>query len=296
VSKRLWPAAIGLLLSGLLSAQGTPSASKAHIGNIRFENTSRLSAQQKSQLVQELQDQDGQSALHTVAGPVEQAVLAAYADKGYWKARVKVEVVAADDVDDGKVRVSVRAIDQGSQYRLHQLRWSGVTAFSEKDLTPMVPIHPGHILERAKIAEGMEAVRRLYLAAGYLGYVAVPDVSIDDRQRTVDLQVNVEEGGVFTVRSFDVVGLDRALRERLLQSWPFKPGDVYRGENVENFLSVNASLLPLVTAADVVCRTVDLSNHTIDFLLDFRPQPLACNSAPEAEMTRQTLNRTTPAR
>jgi hypothetical protein len=50
-------------------------------------------------------------------------------------------------------------------------------------------------------------------------------------------------------------------------------------------------LLPAVTTADVVCRSIDLSNHTIEFLLDFRPQPLACNTPPQAEMTRQTLNR-----
>lgn len=223
MSKRLWPAAIVLSLSGLLSAQAPPSASKVHIGNIRFENTSRLTAQQKSQLAKDLQDQDGKGALHSIAAPVEQAVLAAYADKGYWKAKVKVQILPANANDDGIVHVSVRALEEGSQYRLHQLRWSGVTAFSEKDLTPMVPIHPGHVLERAKIAEGMEAVRRLYLAAGYLGYVAVPDVTINERERTVDLRLNVEEGGVFTVRSFDVIGLDRPLRDRLLQSWPFKP-------------------------------------------------------------------------
>jgi len=70
-----------------------------------------------------------------------------------------------------------------------------------------------------------------------------------------------------------------------------KAGDIYRGENVENFLDSNAALLPAVSPNDVVCRTVDLSNHTIDFVLDFRPQPLACNGRGEAQFTRQSLNR-----
>jgi outer membrane protein assembly factor BamA len=293
VSKRLWPAAIVLLLSGFCVSQVAPAAPKPRIRNIHFENTSRLSAAQKNQLIQEMhqQSRSSQGAAHSLTGLVEQAVLSAYADDGYWDAAVKVSSGPANDIDGGDVVVTVRAIREGRQYRLHQVRWSGVSAFAEADLTPMVPIRPGHILERTKITEGMEAVRRLYLAAGYLGYSAVPEVTPNHRDGTVDLQINLQEGGAFTVQGFDVVGLNPALRERLLQSWPFKPGDIYKGENIENFLTANAALLPAVTTADVVCRSIDLSNHTIEFLLDFRPQPLACNTPPQAEMTRQTLNR-----
>ena len=100
---------------------------------------------------------------------------------------------------------------------------------------------------------------------------------MDDHDGTADLRIHVNEGGVFTVQGFDIIGLNPELRTRLIQAWPFKAGDIYRGENVENFLDSKAALLPDVSPNDVVCRTVDLSNHTIDFVLDFRPQPLACN-------------------
>ena len=226
-----------------------------------------------------------------LSGSVEQATLAAYADKGFWRAKVRVEIDYADDIADHEVSVTVRAIDEGHSYRLRQLQWTGVSAFKEADLTELVPVHPGRILERSKIAEGMDAVRRLYLGGGYLSYVAVPDVEMNDRDGTVEVRIIVDEGGVFTVQGFDVIGLNPALRARLLQAWPFKPGDVYRGENVENFLYSNAALLPPVGPSDVVCRTVDLSNHTIEFVLDFRPQPVACNSQPETQVTRQSLNR-----
>jgi hypothetical protein len=115
-------------------------------------------------------------------------------------------------------------------------------------------------------------------------------VKMNDREFTAELRIHVDEGGVFTVQGFDVVGVNAALRTRLLQSWPFRPGDVYRGENVENFLYSNAALLPPPGPADVVCRTVDLSNHTIEFVLDFRPQPLACNAQQDTQVTSQSLN------
>jgi outer membrane protein assembly factor BamA len=231
------------------------------------------------------------SGAQGLAAAIEQAALAAYADKGYWHAKVKAEVAPAGDAADEVSNVTLRVIDEGRSYRLRRFSWSGISAFTEADLTDLMPVRPGKILERSKIAEGMDAIRGLYLAGGYLSFVAVPEVEVDDHDSTADLRIQINEGGVFTVQGFDVIGLTPELRTRLIQAWPFKAGDVYRGENVENFLYSNAALLPAVSPNDVVCRTVDLSNHTIDFVLDFRPQPPACNGQGESEFTRQSLNR-----
>lgn len=291
MSKRLWPAAVVLVLFGLLSAQEVSLApAKSYIQNIRFENVSHLSAVQKAQLNQDLQDQNPREVTtpRALVDRIEQAVLAAYADGGYWKVRLKVEKLPAHDAFDGEVSFLVRAIEEGRQYRLEDLQWNGVKAYPESNLSQLVPIHSGQILERNQIAEGMEAVRRLYLGGGYLSYVAVPEVKMNERDGTAEVRIDVDEGGLFTVQGFDVIGLTPALRARLLQAWPFKPGDIYRGENVENFLNSNAALLPPMVAADIVCRTVDLSSHTIEFVLDFRPQP-ACDSQPEAQVIRQSL-------
>lgn len=299
MSKRLWPAAIALLsFSGFLTAQDIPTpASKVHIDSVRFEGVTRLSSAQRSQLsedVQQLGELSTPGHWTALSASVEQAVQTAYADKGYWHAKVKAVVAPAEDLlnesEDGEVNVSIRAIDEGRSYRLRKLTWVGVSAFSESELAGLLPVSTGKSLERSKIAVGMETIRHLYLGGGYLSYVAVPQIEVNDHEGTADLRINVDEGGVFTVQNFDVVGLNPALRSRLLKAWPFKPGDVYRGENVENFLNANAGLLPAAASDDVVCRTVDLSNHTIEFVLDFRPQPLACNPQPEVRVTSQNLS------
>ncbi len=295
MSKRLWPAAIALLFfSGLLSAQEIPAAPPTlHIRNLRFENVTRLASAQKAKLREDLEQlgtRSGESRLSVVASSIEQMVQTAYADRGLWQAKVRVDITLADDLSDGEVTVTVRALDEGHSYRLRQLQWTGISAYTEADLTDLLPVRLGKVLERSKIAEGMDAVRRLYLGGGYLSYVAVPEVKMNEREGTAELRINVDEGGVFTVQAFDVIGLNPALRSRLLQAWPFKPGDIYRGENVENFLYSNAALLPPIGISDVVCRTVDLSNHTIEFVLDFRPQPVACNAQPEPRVTSQSLS------
>jgi hemolysin activation/secretion protein len=221
VSKRLWPAAIALLLyPGFLGAQGISAPSSTfHIRNLRFENATRLSAAQKSQLSDDLRHLGNRSVdggLSALSASVEQAAQAAYADKGYWQAKVKAEVTPAYDIPDGQLDVTIRALDEGRPYRLRQLHWVGVSAYPEADLMDLMPVRAGRILERSKLREGMEAVRRLYLAGGYLSYVAVPEVEMNDREGTVELRINVDEGGAFTVQGFDVIGLNPALRTRLL--------------------------------------------------------------------------------
>jgi outer membrane protein assembly factor BamA len=292
VSKRLWPAAIVLLSFSTHLAAQEILAPKPQVLNLRFENAAHLLAAQKAKLVEDMRGFETRSSgAQGLATAIEQAVQAAYADKGYWHAKVKAEVTPASNTPGSEVSATLRVIDEGRSFRLRHFTWSGISAFTEADLTDLIPLGPGKILERSKIAAGMNAIRSLYLAGGYLSFVAVPEVEVNDHDGTADLRIHVNEGGVFTVQGFDIIGLNRELRTRLMQAWPFKAGDVYRGENVENFLYSNAALLPTVSPNDVVCRTVDLSNHTIDFVLDFRPQPLACNEQGEAQFTRQSLNR-----
>jgi hypothetical protein len=278
VSKRLWPATIVLLFfSGLVSAQVNPAPALA-VRYVRFENATHLLPEQKDRLTLSMR-QTGY--IPGCEATVEQATRNAYADKGYWQAKVKVEASPAG----GQVDITVRALAEGPAYKLGSLRWTGVSAFPESDLARLVPLRPGKVLERAKIAEAIDAIRRAYFGGGYLSYSATPEVEMNDHDGTAMLRINVNEGGLFTVQSFDVIGVAPDVRMRLLQAWPFRAGDVYRGENVENFVSVNSAMLPTPVSNDVVCRTVDLSNRTVEFVLDFRPQPLACNGPQEIQVT-----------
>jgi len=89
------------------------------------------------------------------------------------------------------------------------------------------------------------------------------------------------------------VGTNTTIHDRLLEAWPLRPGDVYSSGTVEDFVRQHASLLPPAGDRDVVCRTLDLSNHTVEFVIDLRSQPLPCSSA-EKDTSSQSLNRLLP--
>ena len=87
MSKRLWPAAIVLLwFSTFLAAQEIP-APKPQVLNLRFENAAHLLAAQKAKLVEDMRGFETRSSgAQGLVAAIEQAVQAAYADKGYWHA------------------------------------------------------------------------------------------------------------------------------------------------------------------------------------------------------------------
>jgi len=283
-------------LQALGQAVPIPQA-KVEIENVRFERVTKLSPSKERELSKDIrQDTDWptEQTLHAISDSVRQRVTAAYEDEGYWRAKVEVRVVPQQLLDTAQtVDVVVWALNEGREYRLRELRWSGADAFPKEQLAALMPVHPGQVLERSRIAAGMEAARQLYTAHGYLNYIALPVMQMDDAQGTVALQINVQEGGVFTFEKFDIVGMNAPNRERLLDAWPLHPGDVYPSGMVEDFLRQHASQLPPAGQRDVVCRTLDLSNHTIEFTLDFRPEPQPCAS-PEVDTSRQSLNRLQP--
>jgi len=301
VRKRLLFEAASLVCLSLLQAQAQTapfSVASLKIENVRFQRVSKLSSAQQRELTKEIrQDTEWptQHILQAVADSVRQNVLAAYADHGYWRAKVTVQVVPQRLLDSAQtVDVVVWALNEGPQYRLRSLTWSGAEAFPPERLNGLIPVRPGEVLERDKLAAGMEAARHLYATRGYINYTAIPEMQTDDAHDTASLQIHVDEGGVFTFEKFDVLGINPTTRERLLDAWPLRPGDVYASGIVEDFVRQHASLLPPAGQRDVVCRTMDLSNHTIEFTLDFRAQPLPCAAPPEPEVTSQSLNRLLP--
>ena len=280
-------------------AQSAPiSLAKVKIENVKFERVAKLSSAQQRVLAKEIRQETDWPAVQTlnaVADSVRERVLAAYADTGYWRAKVTVRVVPQQLLDSAQsVDVIVWALNEGRQYRLSGVTWSGVEAFPQSQVASLMPVRPGYVLERAKIAEAMESARRLYATHGYINYTAMPQMQMDDQHGTVALEIHVNEGGVFTFEKFEVVGIKASTRDRLLEAWPLRPGDVYASGTVEDFVRAHAAILPPAGQRDVVCRTLDLSNHTIDFTLDFRADPPPCSPEPDKETTSQKLNHLLP--
>ena len=100
----------------------------------------------------------------------------------------------------------------------------------------------GDAFRRAKIAEGLAAMRKVYGSLGFLDSVFVPDVNLDSSS-TVKLNIEVREGPGYRMGILEVSGPPE-VAAKLQTRWELEPGAVFNRDYVETFLDKNQSFLP----------------------------------------------------
>ncbi len=213
-------------------------------------------------------DFEGKIFNSTLARELEERVREECREQGYFRALVRSTVEMADTFGEHKAIVGLD-VDEGQQYRLADIRWKNLTAFRPNDLRPLFPLQNGEIFDVRKVRQGLDAVRKIYATKGYINFIAVPDSHIDDAARTISLDIDLDEGGVFTVRSMRVLGEDNTTREAFLNS--LKPGDVFNPMRLQRVFELFRSRFPKDREIYNVVETVrDDTAHAVDVIVDLR--------------------------
>jgi outer membrane protein assembly factor BamA len=89
----------------------------------------------------------------------------------------------------------------------------------------LMPINPGEIFSRAKVAAGLDAVKRLYRSLGYINCTYVPNTVASETEHSISVEIDVE-GGIFHWGDLHVEGMSEPDRRVLLQRWEGLRGQV----------------------------------------------------------------------
>jgi outer membrane protein assembly factor BamA len=147
-----------------------------------------------------------------------------------------------------------------------------MTAFSEPELAKLIPVRAGELFNRTKIANGLEAARKLYDSKGYINYTSIPTPQGDDEAGTLAFVIDVDEAGKFHFGELEVQGMQEADRRVLLSAWEGLRGQPYRVDEARKFFSrFFRSPLPNVTPEDYTIRNVDAYNHLVNYSLQLTP-------------------------
>ncbi len=164
-----------------------------------------------------------------------------------------------------------------------EVRWSGVTAFSQQRLTDQFLVRLGSTLDRARLEAAVASIRQTYESHGYLNFVALPRIQMDESDGSITVSIDVMEGGVFHLKRFEVVGTDNETSAKLKAAWPMRAGEIFRDDMAQKFLTSNSGLVPEHKLSDRVCQSVDLTNHTVEYLLDFLSDSCTSEVTPGGE-------------
>ncbi len=121
-----------------------------------------------------------------------QALQFVYGDRGYIYAKVNKPSVTLSP-DKRFLYITLR-IEEGEQYRVGQIDFSGDLLHDKSELQRLVQVKPGEIFARSRVGKDLFAISDLYRDAGYAYANVNPDTKVDPRTRIIDLTYDVQPG------------------------------------------------------------------------------------------------------
>jgi hypothetical protein len=204
-----------------------------------------------------------------VKGEVEERLRNEWQKRGYFK----VELSADGNVltmSPARERIVLTVhIEEGPQYRLGGITFKNNKAITSADaLRNLFPIKDGDIFDREAISKGLKNLGGAYGQVGYINFTSIPNTTISEDAQTISLDIDVDEGKQFFIRSIDIVGAEA----QLLKDLALVPGQVYNQRLVDLFLQKH---LPGVDIDNprLQHRLLDERSGTVALTFDFRRCP-----------------------
>ena len=149
-----------------------------------------------------------------------------YRRLGYLDIQIGDPVIEVYDIDqpwpfDDKRRLYVTIpIEEGPQYHLRDILFEGNTRFTDAQLTSLVPIFPGDVIDVKGVIDAKDAMESIYSNVGYFQIQVGPVPDPDPETGLADIIFTVNENALYTIRRIEFEGntntRDYVMRRNLL--------------------------------------------------------------------------------
>jgi outer membrane translocation and assembly module TamA len=208
-------------------------------------------------------------------GFVEGRAIQIYRKYGYLRAAARIQSAELDQTCENGVAVQV-AVEPGLEYVWDKVVWTGAKAIAAKSLDSAIELTPGDVASGLRIDAGLRAVYIAYQKLGYVESQILPKPVFDDANKKITLEVAVTEGPQFRMGTFIIKGVTEKDALRLKERWTLKPGDIYDGSYLGEFINklvaeklIYPDLAKLLTTE----QKPDREKLVIDVIIDFKVSP-----------------------
>jgi len=161
------------------------------VTEVIFEDATHLSRQEQAMVKLRLLGQCFNSSNIGDSGAI---VLEAFQNAGYFRAYVSDPIVRVLDASRSPKPVAlVFDIVEGNQYKVREIEWHGVNAFTPEQIEEITPIRVEDTFSKTKVDEFVQGTRNLYRASGYLNVSVKPAIKCLSAHG-VQLRFFVDEG------------------------------------------------------------------------------------------------------
>ncbi|HEY6489719.1 MAG: outer membrane protein assembly factor BamA [Terracidiphilus sp.] len=165
----------------------------------------------------------------------------AYRDKGYYATAVEEPQTQIRDEGGlnwftfrprrGKRIDILLPIEEGGRYKLGSITFSGnKTITNTRALRAQFAIKDGDWFNATAVGKGLDNLKKAYGQLGFINFGAIPNVKPDEQNKTVSMNIDIDEGKQFYVGRIEFSGntitRDRVIRRELL----LEEGQVYNSQ------------------------------------------------------------------
>jgi outer membrane protein assembly factor BamA len=197
-----------------------------------------------------------------------------YGERGYL--RVTFGSPVARIVKPGAAGTSVAVtipINEGHQYRLREIRWTGNNVMPTTQLAKSIHLNAGEPVNTAQLQRDLEGVQDAYSAKGYLLAAITPRPTLDDTARAASYELLVREGDLFRMGKLEITGIEPFRTEALKKKCRLKTSDPYDKNYWDEFIrdsSLYLAASPAGWRADFK-QSVNEAAQTVDVTIGFVP-------------------------
>ena len=224
------------------------------------------------------------------------AIDSLYRNRGYYSARVSVQAVTAVD---GRVDVTYTVVE-GQRVAISMVEIEGNKGgYSDKDIVKHMGSQPegfwwwqkGTYDEEVLQGDIRERLPAWYASKGYIDFEVVNDSLIpDERLAKATLRLTVNEGPLYTIGAFDMIGNRQYSTDELMQFYPFAQTSVGGGskravpfnrsawekatEGVQSLYSNTGYMYAQVVPEEIRRPGVDSAHPVVDLRWNIREGPV----------------------
>ena len=165
-------------------------------------------------------------------------------------------------------------INEGQQYRLREIHWTGNTVVASSELAKSIHLNPGEPVNTTQLQTDLEGVQNAYAAKGYLLAAVTPKSTLDDAARTASYELLVREGDLFRMGKLEITGIEPFRAESLRKNCGLKTGDPFDRAYWTTFIQDSARYLAATPAGWKVDfkQAINEADRTVDVTIGFLPE------------------------
>ncbi|MSV34596.1 MAG: hypothetical protein EXQ47_03235 [Bryobacterales bacterium] len=147
----------------------------------------------------------------------------------------KITAAPSQEADVVGVAVDI-TIEEGPEFKLGNVRYAGAATRQAKDLDTLAKWRKDEVVNFDEIKAGVDRITHQFKSKGYLHAESRVDRTVNDKEQTVDLVVDVKTGEIYTYGKLEIRGLDLYGEPAVRKQWGTREGKPFDPEAPDAFL------------------------------------------------------------